>query len=181
MIELCNCLYSLTHWGRLTLIYVSKLTIIASINGLSPGQCQAINWANNRIVLIRTLGTNFSEILSEIHTFSFKKMHLKMSSAKWRQCCLGFNLLSTTVMIRSNIECYEPYSPCSQRSLLLSWRCWPCIPASESRTPCDANPFGWSVAHISLRTSGPVSQYQRLLLSWNSPDVHTSIESCKKK
>ena len=46
-------------------------------------------------MLIRTLGTNVSEILSEIHTFSFKKMHLKMSSAKWRQCCLGLNVLRT--------------------------------------------------------------------------------------
>ena len=31
---------------------------------------------------IRTLETNLSEILSEIHTFSFKKMYLKMPSAK---------------------------------------------------------------------------------------------------
>ena len=35
----------------------------------------------------RTLGTNFSEILSEIDTFSFKKMRLKTSSAKWRPFC----------------------------------------------------------------------------------------------
>ena len=34
-----------------------------------------------------------SEFLSEIHTFSFKKMHLQMSSAKWRQFCLGLNVL----------------------------------------------------------------------------------------
>ena len=30
------------------------------------------------------VGTNFSEIWIKIHTFSFTKMHLKMSSAKWR-------------------------------------------------------------------------------------------------
>ena len=34
------------------------------------------------ILLIGPLGTNFSEILIEIHTFSFKKMHLKMSFSK---------------------------------------------------------------------------------------------------
>ena len=45
------------------------------------------------ILLIRTLGTNFSEILSVIHAFSFKKMHLKMSSAKWRPFCLGLSVL----------------------------------------------------------------------------------------
>ena len=65
--------------------YVSKLSTIDSDNGLSPGRRQAIIWTNAGILLIRTLGTNFSEILSEIHTFSFKKMHLKISSAKWQQ------------------------------------------------------------------------------------------------
>ena len=46
------------------------------------GRRQAIIWINDRILLIGPLGTNFSEILSEIHTFSFKKMHLKTSSNK---------------------------------------------------------------------------------------------------
>ena len=44
------------------------------------------------MLLIRTLGTNFSEILNEIRTFSFKKMHLKTSSAKWLPFCLGLNV-----------------------------------------------------------------------------------------
>ena len=51
-------------------------------------------WTNAGILLIRPLGTNFSEILIKIHTFSFKKMHLKMSSAKWRPFCLGFSELN---------------------------------------------------------------------------------------
>ena len=72
----------LTHWGRVTHICVSKLTIISSDNGLSPGRRQAIIWTNARISLIGPLGTNFSEILIEIETFSFKKMHLKISSGK---------------------------------------------------------------------------------------------------
>ena len=63
----------LTHWGRVTHICVSKLTTIGSNNGLSPGRRQAIIWTNDGILLIRTLGTNFSEILSEIHSFSLKK------------------------------------------------------------------------------------------------------------
>ena len=74
----------LTHWGRVTHICVGKLTTIGSDNVLSPGRCQAIIWTSDGILLIRTLGTNFSEILSEIHSFSFTKTHLKMSSAKWR-------------------------------------------------------------------------------------------------
>ena len=69
-------------------------TIIASVNGLLPGRRQAIVWTNAGIVLIWALGTNFSEPLSEIHTASFKKMHFKMSSGKWRQLCLGLNVLT---------------------------------------------------------------------------------------
>ena len=91
-------LFILTHWGRVTHICVSKLTIIGSDNGLSPGRRQAIIWTNAGILLIRPLGTIFNEMLIEIHTFSFKKMHLKMSSAKWRLFCLGLNELTDIVM-----------------------------------------------------------------------------------
>ena len=86
---------ALTHWGRVTHICVSKLTIIVSDNGLSPGRRQAIIWTSAGILLTGPLGTNFSEILIEIITFSFKKMRLKVSSAKWRPCCLGLNVLNT--------------------------------------------------------------------------------------
>ena len=79
----------LTHWGRVTHICVSKLTIIGSDNGLSPDRRQAIIWTNTGLLLIGPLGTNFSEILIEILTFSFKKMLLKVSSAKRRPFCLG--------------------------------------------------------------------------------------------
>ena len=50
--------YYLTHWGRVTHICVSKLIIIG-----------------------------FSEILNVIETFSFKKIHLKLSSGKWQLFC----------------------------------------------------------------------------------------------
>ena len=54
---------------------------------------QAIIWTNAGILLIATLGTNVSEILSKIHTFSFKKMHYKTSSAKRRPFCFVPNVL----------------------------------------------------------------------------------------
>ena len=76
-------LWNLSHWGRVTYICISELSIIGSDNGLSSGRRQAIIWPNAGILLNGPLGTN-SEILIEIHTFSFKKMHLKMSSGKWR-------------------------------------------------------------------------------------------------
>ena len=84
--------FILTHWGRVTHICVSKITIIGSDNGLSPGRRQAIIWINARILLIWNLGTNFNEILIEIHTFSFRKMLFKMSSAQWRRFRLGLNV-----------------------------------------------------------------------------------------
>ena len=86
-------IFLLTHWGRVTHICVSKLTIIGSDNALSPEQPQAIGWTSAVILLIGTLGTNFSEILSKIHTYFFKKMHLKTSSVKWQPFCLGLNVL----------------------------------------------------------------------------------------
>ena len=84
---------NLTQWGRVTHICVGKLTITGSDNGLSPGRRQAIIWTNAKILSIGPVGTNFSEIVIEIYTFSFKKMRLKISSAKWRPCCLGVNVL----------------------------------------------------------------------------------------
>ena len=71
-----------------------NLTTIGSDNDLSPGRRQAIIWTNAGILLIGPLGTNFSEISIKILTFSFTKMRLKVSSAKWRPFCLGLNVLS---------------------------------------------------------------------------------------
>ena len=86
--------FLLTHWGQVTHICVSKLTIIGSDNGLSPGRRQAIIWTNAGILLIGPLGIKFSEIFIKILSFSFKKIRLKMSSAKRRPFCLGLNVLS---------------------------------------------------------------------------------------
>ena len=61
---------------------------IGSDNGLLPIQRQAIILANAGLLLIRPLGTNFSEILIKIQNFAFTKMHLKMS-VKWRPFCPG--------------------------------------------------------------------------------------------
>ena len=77
-------------------ICINKINIIGSDNGLAPGRRQAIIWNNAGILLVGPLGTNFTEILIEAHTFSFKKMHLEMSSWKWRPFCLGLNVLKLT-------------------------------------------------------------------------------------
>ena len=81
-------------------IYASVNLIIGSDNGLSPGRRQAIIWTNDGILLIWPWGTTFSEILIEIHIFSFKKVYLKMSYAKCRPFCLCLNVLTCEVSIQ---------------------------------------------------------------------------------
>ena len=57
-----------------------------------PLRHQATTWIND-ILSIRPWGTHFNDILFEIQKFSFKKMHLKTSSAKWHTFCLSLNVL----------------------------------------------------------------------------------------
>ena len=54
---------------------------------------------SGRLSVTGALGRSFSEILGEIHPFSFKKMHLKMSSAKGRLFSLGLNELTRWVLV----------------------------------------------------------------------------------
>ena len=78
--------------------------------------------------IIGPLGTNFSEILIEILTFSFNKMRLKMSSAKWRpfsrpQCDNAIHL-SWIIMTLFHMELIQPRPN--------NWDSEPCI----GRGPC---------------------------------------------
>ena len=57
----------LIHWGRVTHIYISKLTIIGSDNDLSPARRHAIIWTSAGILSVGPLGINYSEILIKIH------------------------------------------------------------------------------------------------------------------
>ena len=93
-VEPFYCMEELTHWGRVKHICIGNLTIIGSYDGLSPGRHQAIIWTNAGILLSGPLGTNFSEILIKIITFSLKKMHLKMLPGKWQPFCLSLNVLT---------------------------------------------------------------------------------------
>ena len=123
-----NAYELLTHWSRVTHICVSKLTII--------GQRQDIIWTNGGIWLIGRLGTNFSEIFIAIQTFSFKKMHLKMLSAK---CCLfrlSLNVLNPRALKLSYLDeiyffkckgkicCVEFQGVPPQNILPIQWKIW---------------------------------------------------------
>ena len=139
-----DVLLLLTHWGRVMNICVSKLTIICSDISLSPGRHLAIIWANAGILLIEPLGANFSEILIEIHTFSFKKMHFKMLSGSWGPSCLclivliavrwphDMETLSALLAFKRESTSHWMIPPtkgqwcgASKLSLLLDWtNCW---------------------------------------------------------
>ena len=62
------------HLSIISLRPSDAYIIIGSDKGLSPGRRQAIIWTNVGVLSIGTLGTNFSEIFSEILKFSFKDM-----------------------------------------------------------------------------------------------------------
>ena len=117
--EMATMILSRGRWVnslRLSDAYMRrKLTIIGSDNGLSPGRRQAIIWTTAEILLIGLLGTNFSEISIRIETFSFKKIHLKMSSAKWCPFCLGPNRCKE---MRSSFVCH----PCAIPLLWFAWQ-----------------------------------------------------------
>ena len=81
---------------------------------------------NAGVLLIGTLGTNFSEILSEINAFSFTRMHWKMSSGKCRLFCLDLNVLNLYLMawyklVSSDLspEMYEERWDCERLGLNL--------------------------------------------------------------
>ena len=147
----------LTHWGWVTHICVDNLTLIGLDNGLLPCQCQAIIWTNAGILLIRPLGTNLSEILIEIYTFSFKKMHLKVSSPKWRSFCLGLNVLKKSPgdIMLTRWSLYN-MATMSQTTFSCSFSCMKSI-------------VFWFKFHWNLFPNGPINNMPGLvqIMAWH--------------
>ena len=67
--------------------------MMGSDNGLLPVGYHAIIWRSASLLFIVSLGTNYSEILIKTLQFSYKKINLKMSSAKWLALLLDHNIL----------------------------------------------------------------------------------------
>ena len=66
-------------------IYVSvNWAVVDSDNGLSPVRHQFIIWSSAGLLLTGPMGTHISVIWINLNHFSFKNMHSKMASAKWR-------------------------------------------------------------------------------------------------
>ena len=62
----------------------------------------AIIWTNAGRLLIRNLGTNFSEILRETKTSSLKNA-FEVSYVKWQPFCRGLNVLNLSWHKRDQI------------------------------------------------------------------------------
>ena len=103
----------------MTHICVGKLTNIGSDNGLSPGRRRANIWTNAGILLIGPWGTNFSEIVIGIQTFSFKKIHLQMPSANWRPFCPDLNVLKSKLWINNIYLLYHGWGTTQQCEWIL--------------------------------------------------------------
>ena len=80
---ICNPI--LTHWGRAMHLCICKLNIIGSNNGLPPGRHQAITG----ILLIETLGTNFSEINLNQNSYIFIQ-EIAFGNVVWRMAAILF-------------------------------------------------------------------------------------------
>ena len=127
----CICMpywISLTHWGRMMHIWISKLTTIGSDNGLLTRWRPAIISPNAIILLIRPLETKFSETLIEIHIFSFKKVHLKMSPVKWQPFHFGLNVLTCYIITNCEMNIAGAWLPQKFTSL-----CFDMISGAEVR------------------------------------------------
>ena len=69
-------------FSALLAICAGSYAVIDYDNGLSPVNRKSIIWTNGGLSLIWLSGINFSKISIKIKTFSFKKLYLKMLSAK---------------------------------------------------------------------------------------------------
>ena len=68
-----------------------------------PAPSHYLNHAG--MLLIGPFVTNASEILVGIHTFSFKKMQLQMSSGKWRKFCISLSVLNSEAASKYIQQC----------------------------------------------------------------------------
>ena len=86
---------------------VDKLNLSLS---LWPAPSHYLNLCWN--IVNQTIRKKLQWNLNEIHTFSLKKIHCKMSSGKWRPFCLGLNVLinsspmdKMTTILADNFKC----------------------------------------------------------------------------
>ena len=143
----------LTHLPLVPHICISGSGQHASDNGLSPIRHQAIIWTNAGLLSIGPLGTNFSEILIKIQNFSFTKMHVKRSSAKWQPFCPWGEELSVDISFYS-----EPSgSTMNGGSRYKKNKTW-LILTHQARIPWKPSPRYWFSIWLTYYSRGYTTQ-----------------------
>ena len=123
------------------------------------------------ILLILTLGTNFSEILRQMQTFSFKKMYLKISTGKWRPTCLDLNVFHWPSMIPRHLCCAHnvfQMTNKSRRSLNVSYM----TEVSLLAHICVTRPQ-WVRAKFSLLTNTLLMPMRAYFVKYHSQTIET--------
>ena len=106
--EIILCRAYLIHWDRVTDIWVRKLPIICSDNGLSPGRRQAIIWNNYGIFLIGHLvkkrwNPNRKSYIS-IQEKAFKGVVCEMAAISSRPQGVTSSFLHTRKLINVSVR-----------------------------------------------------------------------------
>ena len=109
---------TLNHWGWVMHICVSKLTIIGSDSGVSPGhylkQCWNVaNWTlRNKLQ---------SSLVPNSYIFIQENTHDK-SSGKWRKFCFSLNML---IIVMLNLRKYPSlWETRNYMSYIVKYCCW---------------------------------------------------------
>ena len=119
-------------------VCVSKQIIIGSHNGW-PVQSHYLNQCWNLVsgTIRNTLQLNRNRIS---YIISFKKMHLKQSSGKWRPFCLGLNVL-TLQLYPVYINVYHGSKEISFfcRLIIFCYLLCPLVPHCDTESMCQLN------------------------------------------
>ena len=101
----------------MTHIYVNKLTIMGSDNGLSPGRRQAIIWTNAGILSIGPLGINFSKKIYQnynifIQPNAFKSFVCELAAILSRPQCVKLHIKAEShplvgITYDCNVFCFD--------------------------------------------------------------------------
>ena len=96
--------------------------IIGADNGLSPVWCQTFSWTLAGLYLTESVGTNFSEIWVRVHQFSYKTVHLKMTSEEWwlfssyiKPQCISVTVSGPSIQKPRRSRCARHFNTCNSR------------------------------------------------------------------
>ena len=137
----------LTHWGQVMHICVSKLTIIASENGLLPGCHQAITWTNVGMFLMP---------LSHCYKFCLR------TNMNWHSLCIAQHRIDSNYFVL--VRCH--FRICSQANTNVL-KC-----SKHSYWPCESTPIHIASHCIAERR---INSCQFLLVRISSLYIHINF------